>query len=148
MRRFLVFLACTGLLAGCTEKSPGAPSTFQPGVTGTWAGDLMVDGVTGRMTWTLVQTDSTVGGPVLVSLPNGTVLMNGFLTGTLTGTTLQYLINVQPGGIPTRPECGGQLAGTMTVAVGLPSTLSGPMAITSSTCVLPLTGPSLTLVKQ
>lgn len=79
MRRFLVFLACTGLLAGCTEKSPSAPSTFQPGVAGTWAGDLMVDGVTGRMTWTLVQTDSTVGGPVLVSLPNGTVLMNGFL---------------------------------------------------------------------
>ena len=40
------------------------------------------------MTWTLAQTGTSVSGPTLVSLPSGTVLMNGFLTGMLSDSTL------------------------------------------------------------
>jgi hypothetical protein len=132
----------------CTEKSPQAPSNTTPTVSGTWAGDLTIDGVTGRMTWTLTQTGTAVSGPVLVGLPSGTVLLNGSLTGTLTGMSLPYTITIAAGGVPTRPTCTGRLTGTMTLAVGTPSTLQGPMAITSDTCTPPLTGASLSLVKQ
>jgi hypothetical protein len=135
------------VIAGCTEKSPGAPSS-PPTVNGTWAGDLTIDGVTARMTWTLTQSGSAVSGPALVLLPSGTVLLNGSLTGTLTGTSLPYTINIAAGGVPTRPTCTGQLTGTMTLTVAATSTLQGPMAITSNTCTPPLTGATLTLTKQ
>jgi hypothetical protein len=149
MQRAVVLVAVLSLVvAGCTDKSPQAPSSSTPNVTGTWTGDLTIDGVSGRMTWTLTQSATSVSGPVLVSLPSGTVLLNGTLTGTLTGTTLPYTINIAAGGVPTRPSCTGQLTGTMTLTVALPSTLQGPMAITSSSCTPPLTGASLSLAKQ
>lgn len=148
VRRLLAMLLMLSLVAACAEKSPEAPSSPAPTVTGTWAGDLTVEGANARMSWTLTQIDTTVGGPVLVALSSGTVLMNGFLTGTLIGTTLQYVIAVGAGGVPTRPACAGQLSGTMTLTVGVTSTLGGPMAVTSSTCTPPLTGATLTLVRQ
>ena len=148
MRRAWLLVAALTLVAGCSEKSPEAPSSSIPNVTGTWTGDLTIEGVTGRMTWTLTQSGTSVSGPVLVSLPSGTVLLNGTLTGTLTGTSLPYTINITAGGVPTRPSCTGQLTGTMTLTVASSSTLQGPMAITSNTCTPPLTGTSLSLVKQ
>ena len=84
-----------------------------------------------------MQTGTAVTGPVLVRLPNGIVLLNGFLTGTLTGSTLTYSIAVGPGGIPTQPACVGQLGGTMTATAGAPSTLVGGYAVTSATCTPP-----------
>jgi hypothetical protein len=89
------------------------------------------------MAWTLTQTGTAVSGPVLVRLPNGIVLLNGFLTGTLTGSTLPYTISVGPGGIPTQPACVGQLGGTMTATVGATSTLTGSYTVTSATCTPP-----------
>jgi hypothetical protein len=148
MRRRAATLILLSLFAGCAEKSPSAPSASAPTVTGTWVGTVTIDGVTARMTWTLTQTDSSVSGPVLVGFPSGTVLLNGFLTGSVLGTTLPYVISVGPGGIPTRPTCVGQLSGTMAVNLGATSTLEGPMAITSSTCTPPLTGSTLTLTRQ
>jgi hypothetical protein len=148
MPRVLATVLTLILVAGCSDKSPEAPSNSAPTVTGTWSGDLTVEGVTARMSWTLTQIDMAVAGPVLVRLPSGTVLMNGFLTGTLMGTTLPYVIAVGPGGVPTRPTCVGQLSGTMTLTAGVTSTLAGPMAVTSSTCTPALTGATLTLVKQ
>ena len=94
--------------------------------------------VTAQMTWTLTQTGAAVTGPVLVKLPNGIVLLNGFLTGTLTGPMLTYTISVGPGGIPTQPACVGQLGGTMTAtAAGTTSMLTGNYAVSSATCTPP-----------
>jgi hypothetical protein len=76
------------------------------------------------------------------------VLLNGTLTGTLNGMSLPYSINIAAGGVPTRPSCTGQLTGTMALTVATPSTLQGPMAITSNTCTPPLAGATLSLVKQ
>lgn len=89
------------------------------------------------MTWTLTQTGAAVNGPVLVTQPNGIVLLNGFLVGTLTGSTLDYTISVGQGGIPLQPACAGQLKGTMTVSFGPPSTMAGNYGVASSTCTPP-----------
>ena len=149
MRRGLTLAVLLGLVvAGCTSSSsPGTP-TQTINLTGTWAGNLTVQGVTGRMTWTLTQAGaSNVTGPVTVGLPTGTILMNGFLTGTLSGTNLTYTISVGPGGIPTQPTCVGQVAGTMAATIGVVSTLAGTSAVTGSNCAPPFPGGTITLTK-
>jgi hypothetical protein len=150
MRRALIVAALLGLVAtACSDKS--TPSTPSPSVnlTGTWAGDLTVLQTPARMTWTLTQSDATtVTGPVAFGLSSGTVLLNGFLTGALSGTTLTYTISVGPGGIPTQPTCAGQIGGTMTAAIGTTSTLTGTSAVTGSNCTPPFPGGTITLTRQ
>jgi hypothetical protein len=134
--------------AACSDKStPTSPAPTQIDVTGRWATDISIQGLTGRMTWTLTQSGGGVTGPVLVSLSNGFVLLNGFMTGTLTGSSLAYTITVAPGGVPNQPACSGQLGGTMTVTIGAVQTMTGPMAVTSSNCSLQLPSTAITLTK-
>jgi len=96
-----------------------------------------LQGTSSEMAWTLTQNGTTVTGPVLVRLPNGIVLLNGVLTGTMTGSALQYTISVGPGGIPSQPACVGQLGGTMTATMGVTSTLTGSYTVLSATCTPP-----------
>src|SRR5262245_29458311 len=144
-----VFLLASAVAAAaCSDKSmPSVPSASL-NVSGIWAGSVVVLDTSTRMTWTLTQSGSTVTGPVLLSIPTGTVLLNGFLTGALSGTTLTYTIAVGPGGIPNQPTCAGQIAGTMTVTAGATSTMSGPSTVSSSTCSSPFPAGTLTLTKQ
>src|ERR1044072_7179192 len=109
MRRALAVAVLFGLAAaGCSEKSSTPSTPSQPTtLTGTWTGDVTVLGTNTRMVWTLTQSGTAVTGPVLLGLPSGTVLLNGFLTGTLSGSTLTYTISVGPGGVPTQPTCVG-----------------------------------------
>jgi hypothetical protein len=100
------------------------------------------------MSWALTQVNDVVSGPATVLLSNGTVLLNGFLTGTLSGMTLSYTISVGNGGVPSRPTCAGQLTGTMTVTVGATSTLSGPMGVSSSNCTPPFDASTIILTRQ
>jgi hypothetical protein len=145
----LLGLLLTSACSSSSSRSPSVPSPSSIDVTGTWAGNVDVRGTPAQMTWTLTQqADSSVAGPVLVILPNGIVLMNGFLTGKLTGSALAYTISVGPGGIPTQPACVGQLGGTMTATVAAASTLSGSFVVTSSTCTTPFSSGSLTLTKR
>src|SRR5262245_35811332 len=131
-----------------SKSTPLAPAQNQIDLTGRWGTDLTVQGISGRMTWTLTQSaTSSVSGPVLVGLPSGTVLFNGFLTGTLAGTTLPYTITVSPGGVPNQPSCTGQLGGTMTVTVGTVSRMMGPMSLIGSNCSIQLPNTNLTLTK-
>jgi hypothetical protein len=145
----LVLSLCVTLSFACSDKSPATPSTpQQTSLSGTWSGDVSVAGAAARMTWTLTQTSADVTGPVIVGLPSGTILLNGTLTGTVVGSTLTYTIAVGPGGIPTQPQCVGQLGGTMTATFGGTPTLAGNYAVRSSTCTTPFTGGNLTLTKQ
>jgi hypothetical protein len=145
----LLGLLLTSACSSSSSRSPSVPSPSSIDVTGTWAGNVDVRGTPAQMTWTLTQqADSSVAGPVLVILPNGIVLMNGFLTGKLTGSALAYTISVGPGGIPTQPACVGQLSGTMTAAIAAASSLSGSFAVTSSTCTTPFSNGNLTLTKR
>jgi hypothetical protein len=146
--RFFAIFACIASLASCND-TPMTPSELtRLTVTGRWIGDLTVQDVTGRMTWTLTQTGQSVTGPVLISLPSGTVLLNGTLTGTLDGLSLPYTIAVAPNGIPNQPTCMGQLGGTMTVTTASVPTMTGPLAIMSTNCTILFTTNNFTLTKQ
>jgi hypothetical protein len=147
-RALAVALFAVLLAAGCSEKSAAPTTPTQPStLTGTWIGDVVVAGTATRMTWTLTQSGTAVTGPVLLGLPSGTVLLNGFLTGTLSGSTLTYVISVGPGGIPTQPTCAGQVGGTMNATFSATSTLSGTSAVTGSNCTPPFPGGTLTLTR-
>jgi hypothetical protein len=136
-------------VGGChfERSTQTALAPAQIDVTGRWATDLTVQGVTGRMTWTLTQTTGSVTGSALVSQPNGFVLLNGAVSGTLTGSSLAYTITVAPGAVPNQPSCSGRLAGTMTVVFGVVSTMTGPISLTSSTCSLQMPATPITLTK-
>jgi len=141
LRSVVMAMVVAAVLAGtcCTSIQNSAPPSQVTDLTGTWRGSFSVQGIASDMVWTLTQSGSSVTGPVLVRLPNGIVLLNGFLTGTLTGQTLTYTISVGPQGIPTQPTCAGQLAGTMTAQtqVAATSTLTGNYALSSTTCTPP-----------
>ena len=141
-------LLCVSLLTAC--KGTTGPTSISQGIdlTGTWSGDITVQGLSARMTWTLTQTSTSVIGPAVIVLPNGVVLLNGTVNGTLANSTLTYTITIVAGGIPTQPSCSGQLGGTLTATVATTSTLTGNYSVTSSTCVSPLPGGNLTLTKQ
>ena len=125
--------------AGCSSstQSSATPPSQTIDVTGTWRGNFPVQAVTSEMVWTLAQSGAAVSGPVLVRLPNGVVLLNGFLTGTLSGSSLAYTISVGQQGIPSQPACAGQLGGTMVARTGTTSTLTGGYTVTSTTCTPP-----------
>jgi hypothetical protein len=139
--------AAIGTIA-CGDNTPATPTPPQITVNGKWTGDLPVRDVTANMTWTLTQSNGAVTGPVLILLPNGIVLLNGSLAGTVVGSTLTYTISVDAGGIPAQPTCTGQLSGTMAVSLAVTSTMTGPMAVTSSNCAPPFSGGTVTLTKQ
>jgi len=144
-----VAVVLLGLAMGCSaDKSPTAPQAGGLNLTGTWNGPIVVDTNEAQMSWNLTQVNAVVSGPVLVVLPNGIVLLNGFLNGTLTGMSLTYTISVGNGGVPTRPTCAGQLTGTMGVTVAPTASLSGPMAVSSSNCTPPFGTSTITLTRS
>jgi hypothetical protein len=107
-----------------------------------------VQGTPAQMTWTLTQAGNAVSGNARVGLATGTVLLNGSLSGTVSGQTLTYTISVSPGGIPTQPACSGQLGGNATAAGNPPLTLAGNYSLVSSTCASPLASGSFELTKR
>jgi hypothetical protein len=146
--RLLSFLLLAAVAAGCSSEksnSPGAPSAFV--VTGVWTADVAFQGITGRMTWTLQQQDTAVSGPVLLALPTGTVLMNGVLQGTRSGSLLTYSIAVGPGNIPNQPSCTGTLSGTMTINPAGTPTMTGPLGVAASSCTIQFQTTNLTFTR-
>jgi hypothetical protein len=150
LRTLLLGLLIGGTAAACSVTTTTTPTTptIPTTLTGTWAGDLVLQGVATRMTWTLTQNGAAVTGPVLVLLPTGTVLLNGQLTGTVSGSTLSYAINIGNGAIPAQPTCAGQLGGSTAISFGTTSTLAGNYVINSSTCTTPFSSGTFTLTKQ
>jgi hypothetical protein len=142
-----ILFAAVGTIA-CGNNTPATPTPPETTVNGKWLGDLPVRDVTANMTWTLTQSNGAVTGPVLILLPNGIVLLNGSLAGTIAGSTLTYTISVDAGGIPAQPTCTGQMAGTMAVSIAVTSTMTGPMTVTSSNCAPPFSSGTVTLTKQ
>jgi hypothetical protein len=135
--------ACTS--SGSTSTSPTAPTGAN--LNGTWTTSVTVSGASGRMTWALTQSGSAVSGPVTVAVSSGIVLLNGSLSGTATDTSLVYTITVPAGGLPLQPTCSGQLQGTMTIA-SPPTSMSGPMNLTQSSCTSPISTQTITMTKQ
>ena len=141
-----LFIVCTTVACSVeSSTTPLAPTPTQVDVSGRWSANITVQGVTGRMVWTLTQSSGGVSGPVLVTLPNGVVLLNGALNGALNGSSLPYTVSVGPGAVPAQPTCTGQFGGTMTVAS---TSMSGPMALISSNCSIAFPSNAVTLTKQ
>ncbi len=103
---------------------------------GVWSGPLTLVGFgpLARVTWTLSQTSGSVTGPVLVEFPDGPVVLNGTLSGTVVNATMAYVIDVVAGGVPSQPTCTARLTGAMTVSDGLPAMLTGSYTFASRTC--------------
>jgi hypothetical protein len=151
MRRSLFVLPLVLLLSSACVSltAPASPSTATPSdLGGTWSGDLNLQGTTARMNWTLTQNGTSVAGPVLVLLPTGIVLLNGSLSGTLSGSRLVYSIAVSPGGIPSQPACTGRLDGTVTETIGAVKALEGSYSAGASSCPTPFSGGTFTLNRR
>ena len=141
----LLLLMAFGAATGCDDDTPMGPTVPPFTMAGTWTGDITVVNAPALMTWTLTQTGPSVSGPAIVTLPNGMVLLNAVVAGTLSGSTLTYTMTANPGGIPSQPSCSGQLGGTATVSSGSPASLSGTYVLVSSTCTAPFTNGSFLL---
>jgi hypothetical protein len=143
LRILTTLVLATFLVAGCSSSSPSAPAPLPPSLTGTWSGELVLQGTATKMVWTLTQNGASAFGPVLVLLPSGIVLMNGTFAGSLSANTVSYTITVLPSGIP------GQLAGSVTLmTAGTVSTLGGSYTLVSGTCPTPFSSGNFTLTKQ
>jgi hypothetical protein len=147
-RGWCAFVPALLVLLACGNGNSPSPPSASSNLTGTWAGDLSILNTAARMSWVLTQSTNTVAGPVLILMPNGVVLVNGTLSGTLSGLTLTYTIDLAPGGIPSQPGCSGQLGGTVTLGTGQTSTLSGSYVVRSTTCPIELSTGSFVLAKQ
>ena len=147
MRSVLAALAVLAL-AGCNNMTSPNQGGQSVDLTGKWVGDFMVLGQDGSITWQLTQNGAMVSGPVTVALLNGVVAVNGTLSGTYAASTLTYTIDVPAGGIPSQPNCVGQISGTATVTVAAATTMTGPYSVTSNNCAQPFPGGTVTLTKQ
>jgi general secretion pathway protein D len=113
-------------------------------LTGIWAGELASIPGTPRMTWTLTESGTSVTGIVQVILPNGLVVLNGMMTGTIVDSMLTYAITVPTNGVFLAPACSGQLTGS---AEATPTTLTGTASPGTISCVLPISTISFVLTK-
>jgi hypothetical protein len=143
-RRFVaLLLGLSATLACISNDSSPSPQTLN--LVGTWSGDISAQNTTARMTWELTQSGTAVNGPILIRLPNGIVLVNGALTGTVAGNALTYKVIVSPGGIPSAPACTGEITGSVNAVSNV--TLQGSYTVVSSSCATGLPGGSFTLTK-
>jgi hypothetical protein len=152
--RFLV-LAAVASAAACTSDTNPTPLATALTLDGTWRSNVVtVQGESAAMAWVLTQNGNAVSGPVTVSVPSGIVLLNGFLTGTVTNAasttaTMTYLVSIGSGGIPTQPACAGQFGGTMNATVaGGTTSMTGDFGVKSTTCTAPFASTTLTMTKQ
>ena len=121
------------------------PSSSPLNLTGIWAGELASIPGTPRMIWTLSESGTSVTGAVQVILPNGVVVLNGTVAGTIVDTMLTYAITVPPNGIFLAPACSGQLTGS---AEATPTTLTGTASPGTISCVLPISTIGFVLAKS
>jgi hypothetical protein len=146
MRLLQCVLILASLIAtACGDEMPTEPTNPTTDLTGIWRGNITVTNVSAIMTWTLAQTGTSVNGPVVIALPTGVVLMNGTVTGTLSGTSLGFTVTVPAGGIVSQPGCSGQIAGANMVVSS--TTMTGAYSVVNSTCTTGLTNGTFTLTR-
>lgn len=134
-------------LSGCGNNST-SPSTTPIDLSGTWTGPLTIQGLPAQMSWTVAQSgESSENGSIVIAMTDGTVLLNGMLTGTLSGSSLTFSIIVGAGAIPLLPSCTGEIDGTATATTAASSTLNGTLTVTTSTCPSPVSNGPFTLTK-
>lgn len=85
-----------------------------------------------------------MSGTMTATTPLGTVVFNGNVSGTLSGTTLTFTITVPPCGVSAFPSCVINVNGSASVTTtAISGTYSG-----SGTCTAPFNNGTLLLNKQ
>ena len=122
----------------------GQTSCPLPNLNGVWSGAASDSSGPGTMTWKLTQTGVTVSGTMQAATPSGAVAFTGSFSGTLSGATLPFTINVPAGGVTGQPTCTVIMTGTVTSITA--STLSGTYS--GSSCGGPFSNGQFKLTKQ
>jgi hypothetical protein len=76
------------------------------------------------------------------------VLANGVLTGSYANPTLTFTVAIGPNAIHAQPTCTGQLTGTAVASFVAATTLTGSIALTSSSCTIAFSSSPFALVNQ
>lgn len=146
----LVAAACSRMNSSTAPSEPTAttpaPATPAPtGIVGTWDGIAVDSDGAGQMVWSLTQAANGFSGTVmLVDFASG-VHGAGTVTGTLSGDSLTFQLNIPVGGFDGRfSACSATVAGAGTLAG---TTLTGTYAGNNS-CSGSVSSGSLTLGRQ
>jgi hypothetical protein len=91
-------LACSGS-SGTAPTPPG--STPSTNVTGTWTGSASDSSGPGQMTWQITQSGSSFSGNVSMIDTSTKVAGRGTVSGTVSGSAIQFSLAVPAGGFDT-----------------------------------------------
>jgi hypothetical protein len=127
MRALVALLAVAG--ASCAKSSsPAAPSSSSSSLnlSGMWAGSAIDSSGPGLMVWQLTQNGTAVTGSVVIADSSNVTVARGSLSGTLSGSSVQFTITVPAGGFDGNAACTASSNGTATAtATSLSGTYSG-----------------------
>lgn len=143
----LVAALAFGASVACSKSSPASPtppSTSTLNLTGTWGGSAIDSTGPGVMTWQLTQSGTSVTGSVVIADSLSVTIARGTLSGTLSGSSLQFTVTIPAGGFDGNASCSGSFTGTASATA---SSLSGSYAGTQS-CTGAFSGGAITLSKQ
>jgi hypothetical protein len=122
-----------------------SPPAFD--LTGTWAGPASDDSGPTTMTWTLTQSGGSITGSFLgVEPAPHRTQYRGTISGSFSGTSLTYTIDVPKGSIVGLPNCFVTMNGSAVVSANaIVGTYTGD---TGAACIGPFANGLISLAKQ
>jgi hypothetical protein len=138
--RLAIGVLLLATVVSCGGDSPTSPAAIA--LSGTYAGTASDNTGPGQMSWSLSQSANKVTGSMSASTPSGSVVFFGSISGTLSGSTLQFSIS---GGITGLPNCTVSMSGSANNVTN--SRISGTYS-GSTTCGSSFSNGTFTLNKQ
>jgi hypothetical protein len=145
MRSFsVIILAIAVSSCGGGSSSPSAPST-PANINGTFAGAASDSSGPGTMTWQITQSGTSFSGNLTMTDSTTNVTGRGSVSGTVSGSTIQFSISVPAGGFDgAYASCSSSVSGSGTASsTSITGSYSG-----SNTCSGTIGSGQLTLNKQ
>lgn len=147
-RRSLAPLVLLLAIAACRSGTSGPATPSAPadsGLTGTWRGTASDSSGPGQMTWQLTQAGGTINGTVTMTDTATGLTGRGSISGTLSGETLRFTLNIPAGGLDAPfGSCRSEVSGDAQVSG---TTMTGSYS-GSSSCAGAIASGQLTLNKQ
>lgn len=98
------------------------------------------------MTWVLTDASGALTGSATIATPLGSVVLTGRISGTLSGSSLTFTIDVPAGGVADQPSCTVTVSGTATVNA-VRTAVSGSYS-GSGSCTPAFSNGALTLTRR
>lgn len=145
----VVSLACGsggGSTGSTTQPSPAptTPSGTTADVNGSWRGTATDSSGPGAMVWQITQSGTSFSGTVTITDTSTGLTARGTISGTVSGSSIQFSIAIPAGGFETMPTCTASATGSGSIAG---STITGTYS-GSSTCSGSISSGQITLNKQ